>query len=139
MLKACTISSSNFFWLLFFYTENHAICKKVKSSFPIYIFSISFKCLITLIKSSHRMLKRSVEERYHCLIPSAVKVMINRKVDTRRWQRSSFQTKWIRQKPLNYEEIGNLLEKEFKSDSCKDDPRSWKKNEDTDQELKINV
>ena len=46
-----------------------------------------------------------------------VKGMINKKMDTMRQQRSSFQTKEQdenTQKPLNDEEIGNLLEKEFR-------------------------
>ena len=44
-----------------------------------------------------------------------------------------------KQKPLNDEEIGNLLEKIIQSDDSKDDPRSWNKNGDTDGELKRNV
>ena len=64
------------------------------------------------------------------------------KVDTMRWQRSSFHTKEqdkITQKPLIYDEIGDLPEKRIQSDNSKDDPRSWKKNGDTDQKLKRNI
>ena len=53
---------------------------------------------------------------FNIYIPT-INEMINRKVDTMRHQRSSFQTKEQDknpQKPLNDEEIGNIPEKEFR-------------------------
>ena len=85
------------------------------------------------------MLKRSVEERYHCLIPSAVKVMINRKEDTIRQKRSSFQTKEQdknTQNPLNDNEISNLPEKEFRLMIVKLIQDLWKRMETQMENLK---
>lgn len=49
------------------------------------------------------------------------------------------QDKNKKKKQLNEEEIGSLPEKRIQSDNCKDDPRSHKKNQSTDQKVTRNV